>query len=62
MSGARTARPGILNTNQMVSKFYVRIDGIKDKAALKDLIAQEFGNANCYENPEKPSSWSSSPR
>jgi len=44
----------ILNTNQMVSKFYVRIDGIKDKAALKDLIAQEFGNANCYENPEKP--------
>lgn len=44
----------ILNNNQMVSKLYVRIDGIKDKAALKDFIAMEFGEANCHENPEKP--------
>ncbi len=44
----------VLNRPEANSQLYVRMEGIKDTAALKDLVAQEFGQARFYENLEKP--------
>lgn len=44
----------ILNQPVTSSQLYVRMEDIKDKTALKDLLAKEFGQVRFYENLEKP--------
>lgn len=44
----------VLNQPATGSQLYVRMEGVQDKTALKELLAKELGQVRFYENLEKP--------